>query len=387
MNYVGTNNIYVVDNKVLNSGPSIALGADKLSKGDDMTKYLSKSTAADNKGKGVLNTSSYVAFINAELDSDTDKGNDLYVDGSTSVVKAKQDLYIYNTANSTVTHITKDTDMTQYLSDNNTMLDQYRLVDILDGKPGTSTRVRQQLLGGDLFKWTDEYLERDESMQKLYNADGQEISGIALNNYFDKNGNYTGGLYTTAQARISDEVFSSTSTTVYKNALAYAQTKGMEAPSTIAKYITQSSQQVAEGLTFNLHVGAQSERRNKISATIDTLTAAGIGIDKLASYNIGIVDETGNNATDAIDVVGDALQQISRQRSALGAVQNRLEHTVNNLDNIVENTTAAESAIRDTDMAEEMVRNANANILQQAGQAMLAQANQANQGVLSLLQG
>ena len=387
MNYVGTNNIYVVDNKVLNSGPSIALGADKLSKGDDMTKYLSKSTVADNKGKGVLNTSSYVAFINVELDSDTDKGNDLYVDGSTSVVKTKQDLYIYNTANSTVTHITKDTDMTQYLDDKNTILDQYRLVDVLDGENGTSARVREQMLNNKDFKWTDEYLERDESMQKLYNADGQEISGIALNNYFDKNGNYTGGLYTTAQARISDEVFSSTSTTVYKNALAYAQTKGMEAPSTIAKYITQSSQQVAEGLTFNLHVGAQSDRRNKISATIDTLTAAGIGIDKLTSYNIGIVDETGNNATDAIDVVGDALQQISRQRSALGAVQNRLEHTVNNLDNIVENTTAAESAIRDTDMAEEMVRNANANILQQAGQAMLAQANQANQGVLSLLQG
>ena len=387
MNYVGTNNIYVVDNKVLNSGPSIALGADKLSKGDDMTKYLSKSTAADNKGKGVLNTSSYVAFINAELDSDTDKGSDLYVDGTTSVVKAKQDLYIYNTANNTVTHITKDTDMTQYLDDKNTILDQYRLVDVLDGENGTSARVREQMLNNKDFKWTDEYLERDESMQKLYNADGQEISGIALNNYFDKNGNYTGGLYTTAQARISDEVFSSTSTTVYKNALAYAQTKGMEAPSTIAKYITQSSQQVTEGLTFNLHVGAQSDRRNKISATIDTLTAAGIGIDKLASYNIGIVDETGNNATDAIDVVGDALQQISRQRSALGAVQNRLEHTVNNLDNIVENTTAAESAIRDTDMAEEMVRNANANILQQAGQAMLAQANQANQGVLSLLQG
>ena len=387
MNYVGTNNIYVVDSKVLGTGPSIALGADKISKGDDMTKYLSKTTTTINKGQGVLNTDDYVAFINAELDSDAKGGNDLYIDGSTSVVKAKQDLYIYNTSNSTVTHITKDTDMTQYLDDNNTMLGQYRLVDILDGGPGTSDRVKEQMLGGDEFQWTDEYLERDESIQKLYNADGQEISGIALNNYFDKNGNYTGGLYTTAQARVSDEVFSSTSTTVYKNALAYAQAKGLENPSTISKYITQSSQQVAEGLTFNLHVGAQSDRKNKISATIDTLTAAGIGIDKLASYNIGIVDETGNNATDAIDVVGEALQQISRQRSALGAVQNRLEHTVNNLDNIVENTTAAESAIRDTDMAEEMVTNANANILQQAGQAMLAQANQANQGVLSLLQG
>ena len=81
-----------------------------------------------------------------------------------------------------------------------------------------------------------------------------------------------------------------------------------------------------------------------------------------------------------------ALQVVSEQRSDLGAIQNRLEHTINNLDNVVENTTAAESQIRDTDMATEMVRYSNNNILAQAGQAMLAQANQANQGVLSLLQ-
>ena len=80
-----------------------------------------------------------------------------------------------------------------------------------------------------------------------------------------------------------------------------------------------------------------------------------------------------------------ALQTVSRQRSDLGAVQNRLEHTINNLDNVVENTTSAESAIRDTDMASEMVKYSNNNILTQAGQAMLAQANQSNQGVLSLL--
>lgn len=80
-----------------------------------------------------------------------------------------------------------------------------------------------------------------------------------------------------------------------------------------------------------------------------------------------------------------ALQTVSKQRSDLGAVQNRLEHTIANLDNVVENTTAAESQIRDTDMATEMVKYSNNNILQQAGQAMLAQANQANQGVLSLL--
>ena len=80
-----------------------------------------------------------------------------------------------------------------------------------------------------------------------------------------------------------------------------------------------------------------------------------------------------------------ALQTVSRQRSDLGSVQNRLEHTIANLDNVVENTTAAESQIRDTDMATEMVRYSNNNILAQAGQSMLAQANQSNQGVLSLL--
>ena len=83
--------------------------------------------------------------------------------------------------------------------------------------------------------------------------------------------------------------------------------------------------------------------------------------------------------------VKSALEKVSEQRSDLGAIQNRLEHTIANLDNVVENTTAAESRIRDTDMASEMVKFSNNNILAQAGQAMLAQANQTNQGVLSLL--
>ncbi len=97
------------------------------------------------------------------------------------------------------------------------------------------------------------------------------------------------------------------------------------------------------------------------------------------------MDETGADATYAIDAISDAIATVSSQRSALGAVQNRLEHTIANLDNVVENTTSAESRIRDTDMAEEMVNYSKNSILQQAGQSMLAQANQANQGVLSLL--
>lgn len=92
-----------------------------------------------------------------------------------------------------------------------------------------------------------------------------------------------------------------------------------------------------------------------------------------------------SKAQDAIMTIKKALTNISTQRAALGAVQNRLEHTIANLNNIVENTTSAESAIRDTDMASEMVKFSNNNILAQAGQSMLAQANQSNQGVLSLL--
>ena len=111
------------------------------------------------------------------------------------------------------------------------------------------------------------------------------------------------------------------------------------------------------------------------------MDAAGLGIK-----NMNIVDNTGAKATYAIDSIADAIAKVSSQRSALGAIQNRLEHTIANLDNVVENTTAAESRIRDTDMAEEMVEFSKNNILAQAGQSMLAQANQSTQGVLSLLQ-
>lgn len=105
-----------------------------------------------------------------------------------------------------------------------------------------------------------------------------------------------------------------------------------------------------------------------------------------SSLKIGLKTETATNAQSAITVVQSSIEKLSKLRSKLGAVQNRLEHTVANLDNISENTQSSESRIRDTDMAEEMVQYSKNNILQQAGQSMLAQANQANQGVLSLLQ-
>ncbi|MDE5698393.1 MAG: flagellar hook protein [Lachnospiraceae bacterium] len=144
--------------------------------------------------------------------------------------------------------------------------------------------------------------------------------------------------------------------------------------------ITKGEVERKEGLTFALHVGADADMTNKITVNIDALDTAGLGIQGL-----NVKDSTGASATYAIDAIADAVAHVSAQRSLLGAVQNRLEHTINNLDNVVENTTAAESQIRDTDMATEMVKYSNANILSQAGQSMLAQGNQANQGVLSLL--
>ena len=146
-------------------------------------------------------------------------------------------------------------------------------------------------------------------------------------------------------------------------------------------------------LTLSLHVGADSTADNQISVDIKQMSADVLGLKTGKSSTTAAENDTllvngkdDENARAAIDTIASALQEVSKQRSALGAAQNRLEHTIANLDNVVENTTSAESSIRDTDMATEMVKYSNNNILAQAGQAMLAQANQSNQGVLSLLQ-
>jgi flagellin len=128
-----------------------------------------------------------------------------------------------------------------------------------------------------------------------------------------------------------------------------------------------------------LQVGAESASDNQISVTIKKMNSTGLSVNGLK-----VTDAAA--AKGSIDKIKNGIKSLNEQRADLGAIQNRLEHTINNLDNVVENTTAAESRIRDTDMATEMVKYANNNILAQAGQAMLAQSNQANQGVLSLLQ-
>lgn len=154
---------------------------------------------------------------------------------------------------------------------------------------------------------------------------------------------------------------------------------------TVTKLKAYDNAYVPDALNVSLHVGADSSNDNKIEMSIESMSSKSLGlVDEDGKLLVDGKDST--NADKAIDTIAQAIQKVSTQRSALGAVQNRLEHTVNNLDNVVENTTSAESQIRDTDMATEMVEYSNNNILSQAGQAMLAQANQSNQGVLSLLQ-
>jgi len=127
-----------------------------------------------------------------------------------------------------------------------------------------------------------------------------------------------------------------------------------------------------------LQVGAECGQY--ISITIKNMDSTSLGV---AKDSVKVSDYS--TAGKAISNIKAAIKSVNKQRSDLGAIQNRLEHTIKNLDNVVENTTAAESQIRDTDMATEMVKYSNNNILAQAGQSMLAQSNQSNQGVLSLL--
>lgn len=169
-----------------------------------------------------------------------------------------------------------------------------------------------------------------------------------------------------------------TNQTVDKNALEAEVTQLQTEIKRVGSTTQFNKMNILDG-TFtakNLQVGANANQT--ISVSISALT--GVTSEALGTHVSGAA------AQSAITSIQSSITKLSTLRSKLGAIQNRLEHTVANLDNISENTQSAESRIRDTDMAEEMVQYSKNNILQQAGQSMLAQANQANQGVLSLLQ-
>jgi flagellin len=206
--------------------------------------------------------------------------------------------------------------------------------------------------------------QSDSELQVFYDADGNAVAANALSNYFAMNSDGS-----TIQVKAE-------APTLY-DAVGTAYTKADLATKAAAAEIA-GHQDLTAALSMKFQVGADTSSANKISVNISAMTAKGLGIN-------GLKVSSSVTADAAVNTISEAIQKVSKQRSALGAVQNRLEHTINNLDNVVENTTSAESAIRDTDMATEMVTYSNANILSQAGQAMLAQSNQSNQGVLSLL--
>ncbi len=197
-----------------------------------------------------------------------------------------------------------------------------------------------------------------------YDKDGNKISANDLDQYFGST--YTGKSDTTGTN--------------------FALTSAPKVYDAVGNETTLNNQEISNvrdkvgALSLGLHVGADATSNNQISMSIESMSAKGLGVSGLKMDG---ADNT--NALDSIEKIKAAITKVSSQRSDLGAIQNRLEHTINNLDNVVENTTSAESQIRDTDMASEMVKYSNNNILAQAGQAMLAQANQSNQGVLSLL--
>ena len=145
---------------------------------------------------------------------------------------------------------------------------------------------------------------------------------------------------------------------------------------------------VAKDTDFNGIKLLQQSKAIKIQVGLAASNTIAISLTSVSCSGLKLTGTTVNQsaAKKLIGSVETAIKNLNEKRAKLGAVQNRLEHTINNLDNVAENTQAAESRIRDTDMATEMVKYANNNILAQAGNAMLAQANQSNQGVLSLLQ-
>ena len=199
----------------------------------------------------------------------------------------------------------------------------------------------------------------DGEKAAYYDRDGNKIAENALSDYFS----------VAADGTVAKRVDAPTVYDALGNAIDLDPTE------------VSGQKDLTGALQLKLHVGADATSNNQISINIDSMSSKGLGIS-----GIRVDGADDSNALDAIDTIKQSIQIVSAQRSALGAVQNRLEHTISNLDNVVENTTSAESRIRDTDMAEEMVNYSKNSILQQAGQSMLAQANQANQGVLSLLQ-
>ena len=360
INYIGSGTLIIATSSL---GSSTRATAVTINSGSDITQYLSDNTT--------IKTASYAKF---KLATAASNQTSITINKANGKMTAKAAMYVLDKENNQVLKLNIGDDVSKYVK--NVSVSSNRNTSATGNTPSVSATTSVSFMEvADGYQFlqvmpktgdgssSDINVEKTRAEAQLYDGQGNAVSGVGLRDFFNQFGVYkVGSLYLDAEGK-----------------------HAIESSASISQYVNTSMTRVADDLSFKLHVGADSAKENKITATIKCLTAAGLGIDVLKRSQSGLVDDSGAKATDAIDVIADALQVISTQRSALGAIQNRLEHTIKNLDNVVENTTSAESTIRDTDMATEMVKYSNNNILAQAGQSMLAQANQANQGVLSLL--
>ncbi len=349
---------------VCGSALSAATAKDMIGKGEKVYSTAGTHTAAE---AADVKNDSHVKLTASLYDAN---GHEVYKNGDilavgTDTSKLYTDKDAKTAAGATATDVTNKSQITVavnnvYNADGTLAFKQGAEVPTAAANAITKY-YKNVVLGNEAVEGTDFKITEPN----LYDKDGNAIAANGLESYFETNDAgkvvYKGGLYDSNGKAVG--------------------TKGntLQEDADLSKFIGKSD--TGKGaLSLNLHVGADATSNNQIGLEIAAMDAATLGIKGI---KVDGADDT--NSLSAIDTIKASIQKVSTQRSALGAVQNRLEHTINNLDNVVENTTSAESQIRDTDMATEMVKYSNNNILAQAGQAMLAQANQSNQGVLSLL--
>ena len=239
----------------------------------------------------------------------------------------------------------------------------------IKGNEGGKVQSGSKPISINYKNYTYSYDVEKTSEQNMKNAVSQfreEISNAAISDQYVLKSSASGKslVYFDTACSVEGNAYTATSYAT----VASAMTKDISHAKMNASYY------VKESYTAYLQTEKVTANDTTVAATGSAFTLSKPGVD------------TYSRANATITAVQNAINKVSSQRSALGALQNRLEHTIANLDNVSENTSSAESRIRDTDMASEMVEYSKNNILAQAGQSMLAQANQINQGVLSLLQ-
>lgn len=261
---------------------------------------------------------------------------------------------------------------------------------------------------------TNQNIDRDAIQQEL-NALTEEIDRVADTTQFNKqgllNGNFTGKnlqVGANANQKITINIAAMNASAIgLKEGYTAAASQYFATNDITEKKKFSSKSAVQKSIASRAAKNVNTKDYEKVSnqfrspsgilvasaalkTCVGNMAAKTAQVFEVAAVAAGTIDKPDVSdyakANGTIDMIARAINNVSNQRSALGAIQNRLEHTIANLDNVAENTQSAESRIRDTDMASEMVEYSKNNILAQAGQSMLAQANQSNQGVLSLLQ-